>query len=148
MIDFSVLPSQDKIYYQDSETVIYCGDAMEIAPLLPRGELLLTDPPYGIGEDSETQRSRAHLADPTDYGDYHWDKKISRELLYAAMNTAKNQAISAATITLTGYPHRPAGWYGTKITPVTLPIVNWYGLLFQRLSVNSNGDGMALSSRI
>ena len=93
MIDFSVLPSQDKIYYQDSETVIYCGDAMEIAPLLPRGELLLTDPPYGIGEDSETQRSRAHLADPTDYGDYHWDKKISRELLYAAMNTAKNQAI-------------------------------------------------------
>jgi DNA modification methylase len=81
MLDFDNLPSQDKIFYRDTEMVIYCGDAFEIAPLLPRGELLLTDPPYGIDENSDAQKSRARLADPTNYGNYHWDKEISRELL-------------------------------------------------------------------
>lgn len=38
-------------YYDDGQITIYCGDCREILPLLAPGivDLLLTDPPYGIG---------------------------------------------------------------------------------------------------
>ena len=47
MIDFNDLP-QDKIYFQDDDVVIYCGDCREILLKLPKVDLVLTDPPYGI----------------------------------------------------------------------------------------------------
>ena len=36
-------------YYQDNHCTIYHGDAREILPHLPKVDLVLTDPPYGIG---------------------------------------------------------------------------------------------------
>jgi site-specific DNA-methyltransferase (adenine-specific) len=36
-------------YYQDDACTIYHGDCREILPLLERVDLVLTDPPYGIG---------------------------------------------------------------------------------------------------
>ncbi len=38
-------------YYQDTAATIYHGDCREIVPTLGRFDLLLTDPPYGIGLD-------------------------------------------------------------------------------------------------
>jgi len=38
-----------KPYYQDSAVTIYHGDCREILPTLPKVDLVLTDPPYGIG---------------------------------------------------------------------------------------------------
>jgi DNA modification methylase len=40
-----------KPYYQDPAVTIYNGDCREIVPTLGRFDLLLTDPPYGIGLD-------------------------------------------------------------------------------------------------
>lgn len=36
-------------YYQDDACTIYHGDCLEILPQLDRVDLVLTDPPYGIG---------------------------------------------------------------------------------------------------
>ena len=36
-------------YYQDSHCTIYHGDCRDILPELPKVDLVLTDPPYGIG---------------------------------------------------------------------------------------------------
>lgn len=38
-------------YYVDDACAIACGDCREILPLLPKVDLVLTDPPYGINQD-------------------------------------------------------------------------------------------------
>ena len=43
---------QMKPYYQDEWVTIYHGDCRKILPELPRVDLVLTDPPYGIGYHS------------------------------------------------------------------------------------------------
>jgi DNA modification methylase len=42
-------------YYDEDGITIYCGDCREILPHLPKVDLVLTDPPYGIVEDLGTQ---------------------------------------------------------------------------------------------
>ena len=41
-------------YYQDSAVTIYHGDCREILPELPKVDLVLTDPPYGVGVPYES----------------------------------------------------------------------------------------------
>ena len=36
-------------YYQDGSVTIYHGDCREIIPELPKVDLIVTDPPYGMG---------------------------------------------------------------------------------------------------
>jgi DNA modification methylase len=36
-------------YYEDAHVSLYCGDCLQLLPLLPLCDALLTDPPYGIG---------------------------------------------------------------------------------------------------
>ncbi len=43
-----------KPYYQDEAVTIYHGDCREILPDLPKVDLVLTDPPYGIDGSSGT----------------------------------------------------------------------------------------------
>jgi len=43
------MPCKDKIYYGDKYVTIYHGDCREILPQLPQVDLVLTDPPYGVG---------------------------------------------------------------------------------------------------
>lgn len=62
-----------KPYFDDGQCVIYHGDCREILPTLGTFDLLLTDPPYGIGEAAGKNKSRNHVVAATDYGDHGWD---------------------------------------------------------------------------
>ena len=45
-------------YYSDEYTAIACGDCREVLPLLPKVDLCLTDPPYGIGYQSNARLNK------------------------------------------------------------------------------------------
>ena len=66
-------------YYQDDAVTIYHGDCREVVPTLGRFDLLLTDPPYGIGAGHHEKRANiqgGNAAAPSrDYGPASdWDK--------------------------------------------------------------------------
>lgn len=57
-------------YYDDGKgIVIYHGDCREILPHLPKVDLLLTDPPYGIAYDASHSKYRNGI----DRGEATWD---------------------------------------------------------------------------
>jgi DNA modification methylase len=47
-------------YYQDESCTIYLAHCLEILPHLPPADLVLTDPPYGIGKDGQEASSGIH----------------------------------------------------------------------------------------
>jgi DNA modification methylase len=82
-------------YYQDDAVTIFCGDCREIVPQLGRFDLLLTDPPYGIGADNRRRiLSRGKLAAATDYGESNWDAApVSTELLKMVRGLCEKQIV-------------------------------------------------------
>ena len=54
---------------------LWHGDCREVLPLLPMCDLILTDPPYGIGEAAGKNKSRTKMAVAKDYGNDAWDNE-------------------------------------------------------------------------
>ena len=48
---------------------------MEVLPTLGKVDAVITDPPYGINENSKKVASRVNKADAKDYGHFDWDKR-------------------------------------------------------------------------
>jgi len=57
------------------DCTLYLGDCLDILPRLGKVDAVVTDPPYGIGENAAKVASRGKLAAPVDYGDFDWDKE-------------------------------------------------------------------------
>lgn len=62
-----------KPYYQNALATIYHADCRGVVPTLGDFDLLLTDPPYGIGEAAGKNKSRSKLAKAKDFGNLTWD---------------------------------------------------------------------------
>lgn len=82
-----------KEYYKDSAVTIYHGDCMEILSALGKADLVLTDPPYGVGENAHRIASRTKLAKTTDYGEFDWDKEPASDEEIAATMAAAPRCI-------------------------------------------------------
>lgn len=52
-----------KTYYDHQDITIYHGDCREVLPTLPKVDLVLTDPPYGIGLIKKTNDCRSAYFD-------------------------------------------------------------------------------------
>lgn len=76
------------------DCTLYLGDCMEIMPTLCKVDAVVTDPPYGIGENSHKAASREKLAKTRDYGFFDWDKKpASRDSIEMVKAISKWQII-------------------------------------------------------
>lgn len=62
-LDLSAVPFQP--YYRDEHCVIYNADCRKVLPFLPKFDLGLHDPPYGIGADTHEG--------PKEHGWRQWD---------------------------------------------------------------------------
>lgn len=85
-----------KPYYEEENITIYNDDCLEVMKDIPDKsiDLVLTDPPYGIGENNDHNLSRGKLAKCKDYGFYDWDKtKISQDYFIEIKRISKNQII-------------------------------------------------------
>ncbi len=72
------------------DATLYLGDCREVLPTLAQVDALVTDPPYGIGENNVRNLSRDHRAHATDYGHFDWDQStIDNDLLRAVMLSAR-----------------------------------------------------------
>lgn len=63
-------------YYDHAGIQIFHGDCREILPMLGVADLVLTDPPYGIGADRNLRANKQHgkaVAPSRDYGTGNWD---------------------------------------------------------------------------
>lgn len=78
--------SLPKPYYQDEHSTIYHGNCRDILPLLEPVDLLLTDPPYGIGIAANPIRQKFERKE--------WDNKpVSDDLLLLAMGLSRESII-------------------------------------------------------
>lgn len=81
-------------YYQDDHTTIYNSDCAEILADLDTVDLLLTDPPYGIGEAAGKNKSRSKLATAKDYGVSDWDnQRAGDSVILLAMGLSRESII-------------------------------------------------------
>jgi len=80
-------------YYNHDGITIYHGDCLDVMPRLQAVDLLLTDPPYGIGEAAGKNKSRSRLAIATDYGNHHWDESPAEEGVTLARSLSRSQMI-------------------------------------------------------
>jgi site-specific DNA-methyltransferase (adenine-specific)/modification methylase len=80
-----VMESRMKV--EIGNATLYLGDCMDILPTLPKVDAVITDPPYGINENSKKVASRGKLASPKDYGDFDWDKAPPPDALIELIRT-------------------------------------------------------------
>ena len=74
-------------YYQDEATTLYCADCRDILPLLPKVDLVLTDPPYGLGNRMQggTWGAASKYATLRE-----WDKRPSNETIIALASISRS----------------------------------------------------------
>ena len=73
--------------------------------------LALTDPPYGIGESGQTNKSRGLLATSKDYGNKQWDKSSPPiEYFNELIRVSKNQIIFGANHFISKIPYNSSCW--------------------------------------
>lgn len=83
-----------KAYYQDDHCTIYNADCREVLPHLEPVDLVLTDPPYGIGEAAGKNKSRSKRYPARDYGNLSWDnQRVDPDLILLALGLCKRAII-------------------------------------------------------
>ena len=75
---------------------LHLGDCLEYMRTMPDKSVdaVITDPPYGIGENAIRVASRTKLAKTIDYGDFSWDKeRVDPVYISEIIRVSKHQVI-------------------------------------------------------
>jgi len=81
-------------YFQDDAVTIYLGDCREVVPTLGRFDMLLTDPPYGIGRSGQpetfTKNPKHKRKEHVDCG---WDNARPEPEVFRLLLSAATKAV-------------------------------------------------------
>lgn len=82
------------------DVTLYLGDCLEVMKTLPDNSVdaVITDPPYGIGEQWKRNASRENLAKPKDYMNYEWDRRLSKSEIDELVRISNHQVIFGGNI--------------------------------------------------
>lgn len=86
-----------KPYYETKNGKLYHGDCLEVLPGIESVDLVLTDPPYGIGYDKmqDIMAKKGRISNGgswKEYGD-SWDKKIENKFFDLIFSISKHQVV-------------------------------------------------------
>ncbi len=88
------------------------GDCREVLPLLPRVDLMLTDPPYGIGIDGQKERVKCSPKHKRKAHEFMgWDKETPERLVFELMRyKSTSQIVWGGNYFTDKLPHPTKGW--------------------------------------
>lgn len=76
------------------DCTLILGDCLEVMPTFGKFDAVVTDPPYGVGENDKKIASRGKLAKPVDYGVVDWDRfPAPPEAIALMRSVSKHQII-------------------------------------------------------
>ena len=91
---------------------LWHGDCREVLPLLPRVDLMLTDPPYGIGIDGQKEsvnRNPKHNRKAHDF--MGWDNETPDRLVFELLRyKSAGQIVWGGNYFTDKLPHPTKGW--------------------------------------
>lgn len=122
-----------KPYYSDQYCTIYHGDCREVLPALPKVDLVLTDPPYGVSGEQNSKTAGS-------------PKKNSYGTFIDSIEYVKRVVIPAITVALSK-THRAIITPGNRCLTM-YPIPSSFGCFFQPASVGLQPWGRADSQPI
>jgi len=108
-MELDQLRQHPNCFYHTDNGVLLCGDCLEIMPMLPKVDLVLTDPPYGIDYGRSGGFSASHGWGPW-RENVLWDKeRPSKEIFKLILSQSKVQII----------------WGGNYFTDYLPPTMQW-----------------------
>lgn len=87
---------------------LYLGDCMDILPTLPKVDAVITDPPYGIGQDGGAQRTRG--SNRTNGEKVGWDSERPAKSVFDLMLARSNVAVIWGGNYFADYLPASMGW--------------------------------------
>jgi DNA modification methylase len=76
------------------DCTLWLGDCREVLAILGPVDAVVTDPPYGIGENAHRVASRGKLAKTIDYGSFDWDVSTpDKDVIDAVVAKARHAVI-------------------------------------------------------
>ena len=93
---------------QIGDATLYCGDCVEVLPTLPKVDAVITDPPYGIGQDGGAQRTRGSKR--TNGKKLGWDSERPGREVFGLMENAANVRIYWGGNYFADYLPASMGW--------------------------------------
>jgi site-specific DNA-methyltransferase (adenine-specific)/modification methylase len=111
-----------KPFHVEEAGIIYCADCRDILPHLPKVDLVLTDPPYGIEGGTGGMQ---HDYSKSDYSglwtdDEKYIKTVCVPIIEKCLNLARTLAFTPGTTWLCSYPQpKDVGCFFTPSSPRT-----------------------------
>lgn len=91
---------------------LYLGDCREILPTLPKVDLVLTDPPYGIGIDGQKKTENKNPKHNRKEHEFlGWDSETPERFVFESMRfKSENQIIWGGNYFIDKWPYPTKGW--------------------------------------